>query len=142
MSSSVLNHWLDEVEKLIKIASSTVSIFRKSFKMVNQVFQAYVYTIIAYTLSGMGVRLSLVHLRGNNFVFKLNPRAYYYGPSGPYSYFQFRCNGGRIFSLAINLDTSVGQSILNLDIVLICLLYTSDAADDGESVDFGCCRII
>ena len=36
----------------------------------------------------------------------------------------------------------MGKNNISLNMVQVCLLYTSDAADEEDSGDFGGCRVI
>ena len=58
-----------------------------------------------------------------------------FGPAGSYEYL----TGVMIFGIEPNLSSN--KMVCDLDLAPVCLLYTSDAADERSSVDLGGRRI-
>lgn len=145
-SSELFKDFENAVRNLTRAASPLIRRIGSNFKFLNQVFQAYVYTLLAHAARKNGIRISPQNVHGNEFVFKLATR----GDPRRYSYFIID-RGGKRFSLLLNVNVRVGNvtqawsrgnALLNLDISLIEGDSVSEPVNRGNIIFFIECKSV
>jgi len=131
MSKNDLTKWLNGLKNLVneikKLDESNLlrSVY-DNFNFLYQIFQAYVYTLLVYSIINMEMDISINAMNLNPqglFRFKNNPRAPY---SSNFSYFRISINNNNnrkdfyiVININVNFENNEESPILNLDVAII-----------------------